>query len=59
MDTILEKLEVLIDDIEGDSQLTKDEIHTALIKLKEEIEEHQIRKEEGDFHRDFTFEDLD
>ena len=59
MDTILEKLEVLIEDIEGDSQLTKDEIHTALIKLKEEIEEHQIRKDEGDLHRDFSFEDLD
>ena len=47
MDTILEKLEVLIDDIERDSQLTKDEIHEALTRLKEEIEEYQIRREEG------------
>ena len=59
MELILEKLETLIDDIERDSQLTRDEIHGALVKLKEEIEEHQIRREEGDLHRDFSFEDLD
>ena len=56
MDIILEKLEVLIDDIERDSQLTKDEIHTALTKLKEEIEEYNLRREEG---RDLQWEDLD
>ena len=56
MDTILEKLEVLIDDIERDSQLTKDEIHTALTKLKEEIEEYQLRREEGS---SLEWEDLD
>jgi hypothetical protein len=54
MDTILEKLEVLIDDIERDSQLTKDEIYNALLKLKEEIEEHQLGREEG-----LQWEDLD
>ena len=43
MEHILEKLEALIDDIERDSQLTKDEIHTALTKLKEEIEELECR----------------
>ena len=47
MDTILEKLEVLMDDIERDESLTKDEIHTALSKLKEEIEEYQLRMDEG------------
>ena len=59
MEQILEKLEVLIDDIERDSQLTRDEIHNALVKLKTEIEDHQIRKDEGDLHRDFSWEDLD
>ena len=47
MDTILEKLETLIDDIERDSQLTKDEIYDALKQLKEEIEDYQLRKDEG------------
>jgi uncharacterized coiled-coil DUF342 family protein len=59
MEEIQSQVERLIDDIERDSQLTRDEIHSALVKLKEEIEEYQIRKEEGDLHRDFTFEDLD
>ena len=56
MDTILEKIEILIDDIERDSQLTKDEIHKALSKLKEEIEDYQLRREEGS---SFNWEDLD
>jgi hypothetical protein len=56
MDTILEKIEVLIDDIERDSTLTKDEIHTALSKLKEEVEEYQLRREEGS---SLEWEDLD
>ena len=47
MEQILEKLEVLIDDIEGDSQLTRDEIHDTLVKLKTEIEDHQLRMDEG------------
>ena len=47
MEQILEKLEILIYDIERDSQLTKDEIHYALKQLKEEIEEHQLRLDEG------------
>ena len=54
MDTILEKLEVLIDDIERDENLTKDDIHEALSKLKEEIEEHQLRLDEG-----LQWDDLD
>ena len=56
MEQILEKLETLIDDIERDSQLTKDEIHAALTKLKEEIEDYQLRREEGN---SIDWEDLD
>ena len=56
MEQILEKLETLIDDIERDSQLTKDEIHDALLKLKEEIEDNQLRRDEGG---DLQWEDLD
>ena len=56
MDTILEKLEILIDDIERDSQLTKDEIHEALIKLKTEIEDYQLKREESN---SINWEDLD
>ena len=56
MDTILEKLEILIDDIERDSQLTKDEIHLALIMLKAEIEDYQLKMDEGG---GLQWEDLD
>ena len=56
MEQILEKIETLIDDIERDSQLTKDEIHDALVKLKTEIEDHQLRIDEGG---DLQWEDLE
>ena len=56
MEQILEKLETLIDDIERDSQLTKDEIHDSLLKLKEEIEDHQLRQEDD---RGLEWDDLD
>ena len=56
MEQILEKLEILIDDIERDSQLTKDEIHDALLKLKSELEDHQLRIDEGG---GLQWEDLD
>ena len=56
MEQILEKLEVLIDDIERDENLTKDDIHNALSKLKEEIEDYNLRREEGG---DLQWEDLD
>ena len=55
MEQILEKLEVLIDDIERDENLTKDDIHEALSKLKEEIEDYNLRKDEGTLN----WEDLD
>ena len=56
MEHILEKLETLIDDIERDSQLTRDEIHEALVKLKTEIEDHQLSMNEGG---DLQWDDLD
>ena len=56
MDTILEKLEVLIDDIERDENLTKDEINKALTMLKSEIEDYNLHREEG---RSLEWEDLD
>ena len=55
MEQILEKLEVLIDDIERDSQLTRDEILSTLSILKTEIEDYQLRRDEGDLQ----WEDLD
>ena len=56
MEQIIEKLEVLIDDIERDENLTKDDIHGALSKLKEEIEDYNLEREED---RTLNWEDLD
>ena len=56
MEEIQEQLERIIDDIERDSQLTKDEIHDALLKLKTEIEDYQLRMDEGG---GLQWEDLD
>ena len=56
MEQILEKLEMLMDDIERDENLTKDDIHEALTKLKTEIEDYQLRREEGN---SLNWEDLD
>ena len=56
MEQILEKLETLIDDIERDSQLTRDEILETLNKLKSELEDHQLRMDEGG---GLEWEDLD
>ena len=46
MEEIQEQLERLIDDIERDSQMTKSEIILALYKLKEEIEDYNLKREE-------------
>ena len=54
MDTILEKLEVLIDDVERDETMTKSDIVLALYKLKEQIEDYNLGREEG-----LQWEDLD
>ena len=56
MEEIQNQVERLIDDIERDSQLTRDEIHDVLVKLKGEIEDYQLRKDEGG---DLQWEDLD
>ena len=47
MENILEKLETLIDDVERDEELDKDEILQELNKLKNELEDYQLRHEEG------------
>ena len=56
MDTILEKLEMLMDDIERDDSLTKEEIYKALTILKSEIEDHNIERGE---RGTLEWEDLD
>ena len=56
MDTILENIEELIDDIERDHALTRTEITEALYKIKEEIEQYKIREEE---HPSIDWEDLE
>ena len=47
MEYILEDLERIIDDIERDDNIDKDEIIQSLNKIKEEIEDYNLRKEEG------------
>ena len=56
MEQILEKLEVLIDDIERDENLTKNEIYLALNMLKSEIEDYNIERGE---RGTLEWEDLD
>ena len=55
MDTFLEKLETLIDDVERDENMTRADLISALYKLKEEIEDYNLGKEE----RTLEWEDLD
>ena len=55
MEYILEKLEGLIDDIERDDTMDKDEILQVLNEIKNEIEEHQLRQED----RGLEWNDLD
>ena len=54
MEEIQNQLEILIDDIERDSSITKAEILLTLYKLKEKIEDYNLGKEEG-----LQWEDLD
>ena len=56
MNSILENIEELIDDIERDHALTKTEIAEALYKLKEEIEQYQLKNEEN---HSICWDDLD
>ena len=56
MEEIQNQIELLIDDIERDSQITKEEILSALHKLKTDIEDYSFRHEsEGSLQ----WEDLD
>ena len=54
MELILEQVETLIEEIENDSNITTVEIAEALYKLKTEIEDYNLGKEEG-----LQWEDLD
>jgi|TARA_R110000796_G_scaffold22920_1_gene65975 hypothetical protein len=54
MEEIQNQIELLIDDIERDSQITKEEILSALHKLKTDIEDYNLEREEG-----LQWEDLD
>ena len=56
MDEIQNQLETLIDDIERDETMTNDDIISALYKLKEEIEDYNLGREEG---RSLEWDDLD
>ena len=45
MEELLEKIETLIDDIERDSQLTRDEILESLNKIKDKAEDIHLSLE--------------
>ena len=65
MENIVEKLEILIDDILIDENLTKEDIHKSLSMLKTEIEDYNIAQEEksapgsGNSAISINWEDLD
>ena len=56
MEEIQNQLERLIEDIESDETMTKSDIVLSLYKLKEEIEDYNLGREEG---RSLQWEDLD
>ena len=56
MENILEQLEIIIDDIERDDTMDKDEILQVLNKLKNEIEDYQLNQEGRET---LNWEDLD
>ena len=45
MEEILEKIETLIDDMERDSQLTRDEVLESLIEIKTKTEDIHLNLE--------------
>jgi len=55
MEEIQNQLEVLIDDVERDEKMSRADLITALYKLKEEIEDYNLQKDE----RTLNWEDLD
>ena len=56
MEEIQNQLETLIDDVERDEIITKADIVLTLYKLKEEIEDYNLGRDEG---RTLEWEDLD
>ena len=54
MEEIQNQLETLIEDIERDENITNTDIVLALYKLKEQIEDYNLGREEG-----LQWEDLD
>ena len=54
MEEIQSQLEPLIDDVERDENMTNVDLLSALYKLKEEIEDYNLGREEG-----LQWEDLD
>ena len=56
MEEIQNQLERLIEDIEGDEKMPRVDIISVLYKLKEEIEDYNLRREEGG---DLQWDDLD
>ena len=56
MEEIQNQLERLIDDVERDENMTNAELISALYKLKEEIEDYNLEREEG---RSLEWEDLE
>ena len=54
MEEIQNQVERLIDDVERDETMTRAELISALYKLKEEIEDYNLGREEG-----LQWEDLD
>ena len=54
MDEIQNQLELLIDDVERDETMTRADLISALYKIKEEIEDYNLGREEG-----LQWEDLD
>ena len=54
MEEIQNQIEILIDNVERDENITNADIVLALYKLKEEIEDYNLGREEG-----LQWEDLD
>ena len=54
MEEIQSQVERLIDDVERDETMTRADLISALYRIKEEIEDYNLQKEEG-----LQWEDLD
>ena len=56
MEEIQNQIEVLIDDVERDEKMSRADIIATLYKLKEQIEDYNLQREEGN---SIQWEDLD